>query len=1148
MKKRIYKKFISALFNTLALLMLFQSPATVQAAVSAAKEPVLSGVPCSIKASRQSLQHVFGLIEKQTSYSIVCVDQSGFLTRQVSIDAANSNLASVLKMLAEKAHFEFAAVSRRIIIKPSVLQQTTTYDAVKGIKGRVTDQQKTGLPGVSVFIKGTNTGTVTNQAGDFSIKANAGDILVFNYIGFNSKQVTVGDADFYPVMMEENSNGLSEVVVTALGVKKEKAKLGYAVQEVKGEDLVKAREANIISSLTGRVAGLNIKNSTDLFTDPQISLRGRKPLIVIDGIPDQTADMWKINADDVESMSVLKGASASSLYGSIGQNGAIMITTKRGKGTGLVIDVNTSTEFQTDFIRIPKVQTTYGAGFKGKYTYTDGSGGGPEGSGWIWGPKLDQPDPTTPSGYFETPQFNSPVDPATGKLVPLPFLSRGKNNVKDFFQTGIIATNNISVTQSSDKGSFRASASHIYQAGIVPNTSLQNSSFNVSGNYKLSDAFTMDARLSYNRQFTNNFPETGYGPTNYLYNLILWTGPDVSVKDLRDYWVKDKEGVQQRNYNNSYYNNPYFQAYEYLRGYNKDNTFGSLNLDYKISSDFSVQFRNGINAYGLNRSYKEPKSYIGYGNKSRGQYTVATGNYFDIATDLIADYNHTFSNQFRIHAQAGGSNYYSNSKYGSTNTDGLNVPGFYNLANSSNPIQGTNFMEERRTSSAYGVLDLEFLNGIYVTATGRTDKISSLPLNNNTFFYPSLSTSVIISQLTKLPEWITYLKARGSVSRVSSGTLNLGTNSANPSYTYDYLPSFGKGVTWNNVPSLTYGNSLLNPNIKSQSSDSWEIGADAKFFASRISVEATYYQTRDFNNIAPIPMSLASGFVSQLQNGNIYQRKGLEFILSGSPVRGKDFRWDVTANFSKYRRYLTGIYGDAPLLGQLKKGDRADKIFADVYQTDPQGNIIYGSNGFPLSDTFKRDIGNADPDWTYGVENTFGYRNFTFKFLVDGRIGGKMYSTTNQKMWWGGTNPGTVNQFREDANADKSTFVGQGVVVTSGSATYDSFGNITSDTRIYAPNTQAVNYIDYMTNTSNGAYNNYNYFSQTFLKLREVTITWQLPGKWLKGSFVKGINVSAIGRNLLLLSKMPNVDPDPAVDNLQTPSTRSIGFNANFKF
>lgn len=663
MKKKISTLFLFYPYLCFLTVFTLATIAFAHTASGAEKLQDLSKIQCSVTVSKQSLESIFDVIQKQTSFSIVCVNQMGFLQKEITLNAPKSNLEEVMEKLSSQAGFTYTALSDKIIVK-TIIPVTAVNSIARVIKGHVTDKSNGILPGVSVLVKGTNTGTLSNQDGDFSIKASTGDILVFSYIGYRAAEVVVTAAETYAVVLEEDAQGLSEVVVTALGIKKEKAKLGYAVQEVQGESLVKAREPNVINSLTGRVAGLNIQNSTDLFADPKISLRGRSPLVVIDGIPDQSADVWKINADDIETMTVLKGANASALYGSIGQNGAIMITTKRGKNNGLSIDVNSSTEIQPSFVRIPKVQTQYGNGFKGQYAYVDGSGGGTEGGGWIWGPKLDQLDSSTPSGYFETPQFNSSVDPVTGKLIPLPFISRGKDNVSDFFRTGSISSNNVSITKTTESGTFRASASHVYQRGVVPNTDLKNTSFNLSGNYKLSEALTMDARVSYNRQYTNNFPETGYGPTNYLYNLILWTGADVSVKDLQNYWTPGKDGVQQRNYNNSYYNNPYFQANEYLQGYNKDNTFGSLNLSYKISPSFTVQFRNGINTYGLNRSYKEPKSYIGYGDKSRGQYTVTTGNYFDIASDLIVDYNHTFTDKIKMHAQFGGSNYYRNHKYG----------------------------------------------------------------------------------------------------------------------------------------------------------------------------------------------------------------------------------------------------------------------------------------------------------------------------------------------------------------------------------------------------------------------------------------------------------------------------------------------------
>ena len=449
---------------------------------------------------------------------------------QADLHTALPQLLHPLGLTSELVYGNYYAV-KSIAGDKSADQQIT-------VSGSITDaSNNTPLPGVVVAVKGKTKGTTTDGNGQYTLQGvSPADVLVFSLVGYKRVEMAVGGQTSINLALAADVSGLNEVVVTALGIQKEKKSLGYAVQEVKGESLTQAREPNLISSLTGRVAGLTITSSTDLFQNAGISLRGQKPLIVIDGIPDQLADMWKVNPDDVESINVLKGPTASAFYGSIGQYGAIMITTKRGKGKDLAVEFNSSTQFQTSFIRIPKVQTTYGDGYKGKYEYIDGSGGGPEGSGWIWGPKLDQKDPSTPSGYWETPQYNSPIDPNTGKRVPLPWISRGKDNVSNFFRTGIVSTNNISITKGNDKGYFRASASHIFQQGVVPNTGLNNSSFTVGGNYNLSDKLNVDARFTYNRQYTDNYPEVGYGPANYLYNLVLWTGPDVDIRDLRNYW------------------------------------------------------------------------------------------------------------------------------------------------------------------------------------------------------------------------------------------------------------------------------------------------------------------------------------------------------------------------------------------------------------------------------------------------------------------------------------------------------------------------------------------------------------------------------------------------------------------------------------
>ncbi|NIF06903.1 SusC/RagA family TonB-linked outer membrane protein [Chryseobacterium sp. Tr-659] len=957
--------------------------------------------------------------------------------------------------------------------------------------------------------------------------------------------------------LKAHEKKIDEVVITALGIKKEKKAIGYAVQEVKGDVFEKAKEPNFINSLSGRVAGLNIKNSTDLFQDPGINLRGAKPLIVIDGVPDRTADLWRVNADDVDNISVLKGPTASALYGSVGKDGAIMITTKKGKKGKMTVSFNNSTMFQTSFIRIPKVQTVYGAGNNGKYAYINGEGSGSEGGGWIWGPKLDQKDPTTPSGYFETPQYNSPVDPVTGKLVPLPWISRGKDNIKNFFDTGIIQSNNVSVDWGSEKATFRLSFSNIYQKGIVPNTNLKTTSISLAGSVNPIKDLMINSTLTYNKEYTSNFPEVGYGPTNYLYNLVLWTGADVDIRDLRNYWVAGKEGYQQRHYNVSYYNNPYFQAYEYLRPYYKDNILGNVNVEYKIVPNLSAKARVGANIYSLNREFREPKSYIGYGNKSLGNYTQVNGNYFDITSELGLKYQNHYSDNFTLSGEMYVSNYYRELKNSEIRTDGLVTPGWYNLFNSIGPLfaptdGSRNRKEYEQINSVYGYVDMEFYKTFFLNMTARYDKVSTLPKGNNEYFYPSISGSLLLNQLLNLPAWINFAKLRGSFAQVSTGKI--------ADDTYGYITAFEKSnINWNGQSSFYFGDKLINGNIKPETVDSWEVGTNLGFLKNRISLDVAYYQTSDYNNLAKIPLSEGVGYKYYLTNGNKYERKGIEITLNGDIIKHSNFTWSSQLNLSRYRKYLKEGYGGRdyamvynPANGRenyVKVGERMDKLTAMPYETSPDGQLVL-KNGYPVNSTapFESKMGYSDPDWTYGFSHNFSYRNFSLSLLFDGRIGGTMYSTTNQKMWWGGIAPGTVNQYRDDANAGHNTYVAPGVRVVSGSITYDQNGNVKSDTRVFVPNDVAVNYNGYMQTTSNAFESNYHYYKQTFIKLREVTLTYNFEKSFAKKLNLSSASISLIGRNLWLASAIKNVDPDSGMDQLQTPATRSFGVNINMKF
>lgn len=1007
------------------------------------------------------------------------------------------------------------------------------------------------LAGVSIMVKGEPGGTTTNMEGIYRVTAPGNAILVFSAAGYSPQEVTVNSRSRINILLQASEKTqLDEVVVTtALGIKKQQKTLGYAVQEVSGETMAKTKTPTAMGALTGKVAGLNISNTTDLFQNPGITLRGKTPLIVIDGIPDPDADPYKINADDIESVSVLKGTAAGALYGALGVNGAILYTTKKGRKGKLNVEVNSSTLFQTGYTVVPKVQTQYGDGDQGKYEYIDGSGNGPEGGGWIWGPKLDQKDPSTPSGYFETTQYNSSVDPNTGNLVPLPWISRGRNNIKNFFRTGLLSTNSVSASIGSDKGSFRVAASHIYQKGVVPNTGVNNSSFNIGGTYVLTPRLTMDAKINFNKEYSNNYPTIGYGPPNLLYNLLLWIGPDIDIRDLKDYWIKGKEGLQQKNYNLSWYNNPYFIANELLNGYRKNNNFGQLTFDYQLTKDLTVKFRNGFNQYSVNQDYKEPYSYIAYSYISQGNYSVTNTNYFDITSDLILNYKHRFNEAFNINVTAGGANAYRNYKSAYTTTDGLTIPGFYSLTNSINALKGTSTLLERRTASLYGMVDIEALKFLYLNFTGRYDKTSTLPIANNAYFYPSAGVSAVLSDVLQLPQAVSFLKVRASWAKVNTGFVD----NDNP---YAHLTVYGIGQKWNNVPSLVWPTTYISPNLIPQTTLSGEYGLVIGLLKNRINIDATWFRNRESNNYDNVLQSQASGYVSLFTNANVFIRKGWEFVISGTPVRTRDFRWETGINFSNNHLWLkkatlnkdgyityTDKYSSSHL---VKEGQRTDRIYTWDART-PDGRAIYNNNGMQAYADFAQPFGYGAPDWFYGWQNTFAYKNFTLSFSFDGRLGGLIYSTTNQKMWWGGTAPGTVNKYRDDANAGNSTYVGPGVVVTSGDVTYDNYGNITSDTRKYAPNTTAVNYISFMQTTSGGMLNNYFYYKGSYLKMRELVLTYTLPARWIKGAF-SSASVSLIGNNLFILSKLPNVDPDAESDNLQTPSMRSMGINFNLKF
>lgn len=1034
----------------------------------------------------------------------------------------------------------------------------------KTVTGTVTDSTGLPLQGVSVVVKGTKKGTSTDQQGNFSINANAKATLVFSYIGYSSKEMMLIDESPLKVQLSTGDNKVNEVVVTALGIKKEKKAVGYAVQEIKGADLVKAREPNGIGGLTGKVAGLRITNTPNMFSNPTITLRGVAPLIVVDGVP-ISSDSWNLSPDDIETYTILKGPTASALYGSRGLNGAVEITTKRGTRNrkGFTIEFNSSTQFQTGFNAQPKVQQSYGPGSAGQYAFGTGAPGGGGVNDYdyfVWGPKFNVPDASSPSGLWETTQWDSEYDPNntytvkfgdgstyTSHLKPKPWVNKGRDNLKNFLRNGLLSINNIAVSSAGEKGNFRMSLSQTYQLGMVPNTNLNITNFNMSGAVNFNSKLRLESNITYNRQYTKNYPSVSYSPNSFIYNMFLWNASNYDVREFRNYWVPGKEGIKQKWVENWRYNNPYFVAYEQTQGYYRDNVYGYVKLNYKLNNDLSAYVRSYITTAGLSEENKYPVSTDSYQPWQHvGGYEERHTLDFENNTDVLITYDKRVNPSFTVKTSVGGNlrTVTQRIMYGRTD-GGLSIPGLYTLSNSVNPYSPSTSSSVKQVQSVYGYADLGFKNYLFLNLTGRWDRSSALPLNKNSYFYPSASLSAVISDMVRLPAAISFLKLRASYANVGSD-FNL----------YSYSATYGAGTRWDGNLPLYYGSTLYNPDsLLPNKSISYETGLEMRLLKNRFGIDFAFFKTYDGPNQLNLGVSQASGFNSRQVTGGQTERRGFELTLTGRPVSTKNFTWNVTANWSTYHKYLRKIYG-----GQTRQdrfvsiGTRTDPYVSTVFSRSPDGQVEYDqSTGYPIVDPYSRQLGWTLPDGTASLINNIRYKDFQLSFQFDGVYGGKVFDQTAYYLWSGGNHPNSVTKERDDeVLKGLATMVGQGVVRTAGEVTYNADGSINSDSRKYAKNNVPTFYSEfaqrYWSSTEMSTVN------KTFAKLREVVITYTVPASLIKKlRFFESANVSVVGRNLFYFSKVKDFDLDAITSEsgssgLQTPSVKSFGINFNFIF
>ena len=1063
------------------------------------------------------------------------------------------------------------------------------------VSGVVRDDKQQALPGVSVVVKGTGTGTATDGEGHFGLSARPGDVLEFHLVGSVSQNVTVGDQKTFTITLRTDTKALDEVVVTALGVKKETRKIGYAVQEVNGEDLIRARDPNPITGLTGKVAGLSVGPSSELLRAPNVAIRGNTlSLYVVDGFPINT-DTWNISPDDIETYTVLKGPAAAALYGNRAQNGAILITTKKGNKNkkGFTVELNSSNVIQSGFLTFPRLQDAYGPGENTFYKFVDGKGGAPggvDGDYDVWGP------------YFNgqlIPQYDSPV--VNGVRQGTPWVARGANNLQHFLRTGFQTNNNVALSANGENYTTRFSMSQQHQDSYIPNSGLNIVNFNMYGAFNASPRFKIEANMNFNRQFTDNFPDVDYGPNSLIYSSSVWTGADwdVNAPDIRGIWQPGKVGVQSVFAEYQRYHNPWLMVEKWTRGHYKNDTYAYLTGNYKIDEHISATLRTQISTYNLLRTEKMPYSAHPYGREGNmGDYREDRRNLFDNNTEGFLNFNYNVGSFLNFSGLVGGNmrNFTYSSNW--TSTDYLNVPEVYAFSNSQNPVQSTSFNSQMRVLSSYYSLDATLGRYATISTTGRVDKSSAFQ-TPTTYYYPSLSVASAVSDYVTLPRAISFLKLRGSYATVradatsptigpapfnsitvfggSTGNslftnpLGYGNSYASPYNGPDYsLQSFYSTSKPYNNQTAGYGSdNLLAAKLQTTTRVNFEQGFDIKFLGNRLGLSATAFQYLDGPRVLANPISTASGYSIQYINALKTRKTGYEASLSGSPVQNANgFGWDVLVNWSTFKEVFDELpAGQSNYQTFFTKGDRTDKFYGTAFARTPDGQIINDAAGKPLTNPVRQFLGNLNADYNWSIYNKFHYKSLSLGFQFDGAVGGVTTDYMFNKTMRGGRNSLTAEGALGDARYKdwqnygvvgyNGSFVGEGVVISNGAKiNYDSqTGRILNPEALqFTPNTQVAFVQDYVSKYY--SVQESNLMSKTFGKLREVTIGYDVPRKLLEGSFIQRVSVSVVGRNLLYFysdSRFKDVDLDQynsaiSVTGLQSPTVRSYGLNLNATF
>lgn len=1086
------------------------------------------------------------------------------------------------------------------------------------IKGVIYEgETETPLPGATIFIRGTEKGVTSDFDGNFKISGiEPGNYqLLITFMGYTDKMIPVKliadqELDLGVIKLETSSQLLNEVVVTALNITRDEKSLGYSLQKVDGEEVSQSTSTNMVSTLSGRTAGVQVvTNGTGPGQSSSVVIRGyssmngdNQPLFVVDGIPiNNTTDTRtntlggasnmnldygngaaEVNPDDIQSISVLKGANATALYGSRAANGAIVITTKSGKGQkGLGVSISSKTTFES-MLEGPKYQRVYGQGKNFDFQFLDGYGNGTyDGVDESWGPRLDgtlraQFDSPTSTGlrggdvhgldYILGP---SGVDlNRRGIINPTPFVDHG-DPVENFLQTGRTLTNNVSFYGGNELGNYRVSYTNLDNEGILPNTDIKRNTISFSGDYNLSDKLKVSSKVNYIRTDSDNRHVNGYGTESVMY-LFIWWGQSVNVKSLKDYWQNGLEGFQQFNYNYNYHDNPYFTMYENTNGLAKDRIIGNLSATYDVTDNFKVMVRGGRDFFSEYRFIKRAYSTQRFPN---GQYREDKINFQETNLDFLLTYDKQINEDWYLNANFGGNRMVQKNHFNSLMANKLLLPGVYSFNNADGALVQRTSRPEKQINSLYAFTQLAWKNKVYLDLTARNDWSSTLPEKNNSYFYPSASLSVILSDLFEVnKEKLSFAKIRAGWAQVGSDT--------DP---FRLSDSYLLGTPVGSNPTASPSNSLPNYDLKPEIQTSFEVGTDLRFLNDKISLDLTYYNTISKNQILDIELPVTSGKTSRVINAGKIKNYGLELLLDVIPLDNENgFKWNSTFNFGLNKnevmelsggvdKYVYG--GNGITLVAEKGGSLGDMWGTGLKRVEDKDSPYYGevifNNGLVQQDNTLRKLGNFNPDFNLGWNNKISYKNFALNFLFDWRQGGELLSRTRliaatsgnvvETLWgrdpeFGGPHPGIsdsgLSYTDNNGVAQTDGIIGNGVIELT-----DIDGNVTG----YKENDVIVAANAYHNNRYRRQNVSEGIYDATFIKLREVKLTYLFPDEIINKLGVQNMSLSLIGTNVWLWAKeFKHGDPEllsfgggsyvPGVENATVPSTKSFGFSLDLKF